>query len=32
MGANDPRGGAIFDPSGMIGRIYGDHHITLLHT
>ena len=22
MGANDPRGGAIFDPRGMIGRIY----------
>ena len=21
MGANDPRGGAIFDPRGMIGRI-----------
>ena len=22
MEANDPRGGAIFDPRGMIGRIY----------
>ena len=22
MGANDPWGGAIFDPRGMIGRIY----------
>ena len=29
MGANDPRGGAIFDPRGMIGRIYkkGPPHI-----
>ena len=32
MGANDPRGGAIFDPSGMIGRIYIEDHLTLLHT
>ena len=30
MGANDPRGGAIFDPSGMIGRIYKEDHYTLL--
>ena len=26
MGANDPRGGAIFDPWGMIGRIYIEDH------
>ena len=26
MGANDPRGGAIFDPRGMIGRIYTEDH------
>ena len=32
MGANDPRGGAIFDPRGMIGRIYLEDHNTLLHT
>ena len=32
MGANDPRGGAIFDPRGMIGRIYIENHYTLLHT
>ena len=32
MGANDPRGGAIFDPRGMIGRIYKEDHYTLLHT
>ena len=32
MGANDPRGGAIFDPRGMVGRIYKEHHYTLLHT
>ena len=32
MAANDPRGGAIFDPSGMIGRIYKEDHYTLLHT
>ena len=30
MGANDPQGGAIFDTRGMIGRIYLEHHITLL--
>ena len=29
MGANDSWGRAIFDPRGMIGRIY---HQTLLHT
>ena len=32
MGANDTRGGAIFDPRGMIGRIYIEDHYTLLHT
>ena len=32
MGANEPRGGAIFDPRGMIGRIYIEDHSTLLHT
>ena len=32
MGANDPWGGAIFDPKGMIGRIYKEDHYTLLHT
>ena len=26
MGANDPRGEAIFDPRGMIGRIYIEDH------
>ena len=32
MGANDPRGGAIFAPTGMIGRIYIEDHYTLLNT
>ena len=32
MGANDPRGGAIFDPRGTVGRIYIEDHYTLLHT
>ena len=32
MAANDPRGGAISDPRGMIGRIYTEDHYTLLHT
>ena len=32
MGANDPRGGAIFDPRGMIHMIYKKFHITMLHT
>ena len=32
MGANDPRSGAIFDPRGMVGRIYKGEHYTLLHT
>ena len=26
MGANDPRSGAIFDPRGMIGKIYIQDH------
>ena len=26
MGANDPRGMAILDPRGMIGRIYVGYH------
>ena len=32
MGANDPWGGAIFDPRGMVGRIYKEGHYILLHT
>ena len=32
LGANDPRGGAISVPRGMIGRIYIEDHKTLLHT
>ena len=32
MGANDPRGGVIFDPRGMVGRIYKEDQYTLLHT
>ena len=32
MGANDPWGGAIFDPRGMISRIYKKDYYTLLHT
>ena len=32
MGANDSRGGAIFDLRGMVGRIYKEDHYTLLHT
>ena len=32
MGANDPWSGAIFDPRGMIVRIYIENHYTLLHT
>ena len=30
MGANDPLGGAIFDPRGMVGGIYKEDHYTLL--
>ena len=32
MEANDPRGGAIFDPRCMVGRIYKEDYYTLLHT
>ena len=32
MGSNYPWGGAIFDPRGMIRRIYVKHDMTLLHT
>ena len=32
MGANDPQGWAIFDPRGMVGRIYKEDHYMLLHT
>ena len=32
MGANDPRSRAIYDPRGMVGRIYKEDHYTLLHT
>ena len=32
MGANDSRGRVIFDPRGMIGRIYIEDHYTSLHT
>ena len=32
MGANDLRGGAIFHPRGMVGRIYKEDNYTLLHT
>ena len=32
MGPNDTRGGAIFDPMGMVGRIYKADQYTLLHT
>ena len=28
MGANDPRGRAIFDPKGTVGRIYKQDHST----
>ena len=31
MGANDPWGGAIFDPRGMVGRIYKEDHYNLLY-
>ena len=32
MGANDPKGWAIFYPRGMVGRIYKQDHYMLLHT
>ena len=31
MGANDPRGRAIFDSRDMVGRIYKEDHYKLLH-
>ena len=31
MGANDSRGGVIFDPRSMIRRIYVKLHIAMLH-
>ena len=32
VGANDPWGGVIFNPRGMVGRIYKEDHYTLLRT
>ena len=32
MGANEPQGMANLDPRGMVGRIYVDNHLSLLHT
>ena len=32
MGANEPRGLVSLGPRGLIGRIYGGDHLTLLHT
>ena len=32
MGANEPKGRAIFDSGGMVGRIYKEDHYTLLYT
>ena len=32
MGANEPQGVANLDPRGMVGRIYVDDHLLLLHT
>ena len=32
MGDDDPRGVANLDPRGMIGRIYVEYDLTLLHT
>ena len=31
-GDDDPRGVANLDPRSMIGRIYIEYHLTLLHT
>ena len=31
MGANNPQDGAVFDPRGMIGRIYVGYHKILMH-
>ena len=32
MGDYDPQGVANLDPRGMIGRIYVEYYLTLLHT
>ena len=32
MGDDDPRGVANLNPRGMIGRIYVEYHLILLHT
>ena len=32
MGDDGPGGVANLDPRGMIGRIYEEYHLTLLHT
>ena len=32
MGDDEPRDVANLDPRGMIGRIYVEYHLTLLHT
>ena len=32
MGANNTRGGVIFDPRAMVGMIYREDHYTMLHT
>ena len=32
MGDDDPRCGTIFDPRGMVGKIYKEDHYTLIHT
>ena len=32
MGANDPMGGASLGTRGLIGRVYIEDHLTLLHT
>ena len=32
IGDDDPRGVANLDPRGMIGRVYIEYHLTLLHT
>ena len=32
MGADDPWGVANLDTRGMVGRIYEEYHLTLLHT
>ena len=31
MGDDDPRGVTNLDPRGIIGRIYVEYHLTLLH-